>query len=528
MATAVTRYVNTASTPGGDGTTNNTSGATRAYASLNEAEAALQADLVSADQVLTVLCSGTTADTTAVSIDGWTFDATRYLKVEGAAALTPTWDTSKYRIEATSADGGDALTVVEEFTYLKNLQLQKTKASNLDKNILQMNSAIGAGSVYLENLVLKGIYSSGTGNFRGLFCGDGSATYRAKNILIFDVNGGGGTGFYQNSFPTMYCYNFGVHNCDTGYFTSDSGTTLKNCWAQSCTDGYSGTFNGNSDYNLSELSSDAPGSNSKNSTVITFVNEAADNFSLDSADTGAKDSGTDLSADGGWFGTANDIAGDTRSGTWDIGPDEVSASGVSVSVNTLSVTLTIPAYSVTGGAAVAASTQAVTLSAPARTSTGGASVTPTTQSVTLSVPARTATGGATVAASVQSVTLNVPAASAAAGVSVSLNTQTVTLSAPARTSTGGAAVSASTQSVTLNAPTRTVTGGASIALPTQSITLSVIAVSAGSYDYAPTDTIEGINPGFSINSTGENSSVQGKPGSFNINSAGVGVTVWRT
>ena len=33
MAT-ITRYVNTASTPGGDGTTNATSGANRAYASL--------------------------------------------------------------------------------------------------------------------------------------------------------------------------------------------------------------------------------------------------------------------------------------------------------------------------------------------------------------------------------------------------------------------------------------------------------------------------------------------------------------
>ena len=42
---SIIRYVNTASTAGGDGTTNNTSGATRAYATLAAAETALRQTL---------------------------------------------------------------------------------------------------------------------------------------------------------------------------------------------------------------------------------------------------------------------------------------------------------------------------------------------------------------------------------------------------------------------------------------------------------------------------------------------------
>jgi hypothetical protein len=62
----ITRYVNTASTAGGNGTTNDTAGANRAYASLFAANAALNAAKVSDD--LTIMCCGTAADTTAVSI----------------------------------------------------------------------------------------------------------------------------------------------------------------------------------------------------------------------------------------------------------------------------------------------------------------------------------------------------------------------------------------------------------------------------------------------------------------------------
>ena len=65
MAT-VQRYLNTASTAGGDGTTNATSGGTRAFASQSEAEANMGGSATD-DYILD--CCGSTADTTAVIID---------------------------------------------------------------------------------------------------------------------------------------------------------------------------------------------------------------------------------------------------------------------------------------------------------------------------------------------------------------------------------------------------------------------------------------------------------------------------
>ena len=64
MATTITAYVNTASS-GGDGTTNNTSGATAAYASLNACLSARAKDLVTADEILLVKCTGSAADSEA-------------------------------------------------------------------------------------------------------------------------------------------------------------------------------------------------------------------------------------------------------------------------------------------------------------------------------------------------------------------------------------------------------------------------------------------------------------------------------
>ena len=54
---------------------------------------------------------------------------------------------------------------------------------------------------------------------------------------------------------------------------------------------------------------------------MAFADTTAYDFHLHSSDTTAKDAGTDLS---GTF--TDDIDGDTRSGTWDIGADESQAS----------------------------------------------------------------------------------------------------------------------------------------------------------------------------------------------------------
>ena len=78
----ITRYVNTGSTSGGDGTTNDTTGANRAYVSLSAAEAAEQTDLVSAGDSIEILCSGSTHDTTIVTFSGCTTGASNTITVK--------------------------------------------------------------------------------------------------------------------------------------------------------------------------------------------------------------------------------------------------------------------------------------------------------------------------------------------------------------------------------------------------------------------------------------------------------------
>ena len=69
------RYVNTASSSGGDGTTNATSGANRAYATLDAALVAESDDLVASNVYLTIFCEGSSADTSEPHVTGFTTDA---------------------------------------------------------------------------------------------------------------------------------------------------------------------------------------------------------------------------------------------------------------------------------------------------------------------------------------------------------------------------------------------------------------------------------------------------------------------
>ncbi len=127
----VVRYVNTASS-GGDGTTNAESGAQAAYASLNAWEAAEQTDLVSDGNWMHVYCStgsGTAADTTAVTVYGWTTDATHYILIEAAdgdQAVKSGVSATRYRLDVSS---DTALKIYEHYVRVDGLQIRTTAAT---------------------------------------------------------------------------------------------------------------------------------------------------------------------------------------------------------------------------------------------------------------------------------------------------------------------------------------------------------------------------------------------------------------
>ena len=105
-------------------------------------------------------------------------------------------------------------------------------------------------------------------------------------------------------------------------FTRASGTmTAKNNVAQGNTTDFSGTCTSCED-NVSEDGT-APGTGSSTSTTVTFSDEANDNFLLSTSDTGAKDQGTDYSADAN-LPFSVDILNTTRpvNSVWDRGAHE--------------------------------------------------------------------------------------------------------------------------------------------------------------------------------------------------------------
>jgi hypothetical protein len=128
-----------------------------------------------------------------------------------------------------------------------------------------------------------------------------------------------------------YLYNNTIINCNVGIDTVaqyyfDRGTLAINNITQNCGRGYFAeniTFTAGSDYNISDLTGDTTGGmHDLPSTTVTFVNPANSNYHLSPSDIGAKNKGTDLSADS-HLPFSDDIDMQTRVNPWDIGADEV-------------------------------------------------------------------------------------------------------------------------------------------------------------------------------------------------------------
>ena len=255
-----TRYVNTASTAGGDGTTNLTSGSTRAYPSLNVWEAARQATL---SEVEEVICEGTAADATAVTIDGWTTTASFYIDIKalssaGAGRHAGVWSTSKYRL-AVAADFIYVLLVVEPYTRLTGLQIENTSANGA--GVLSHEPGVTSandGSIY-EALICRGANWAGAG--MGITQGDANVTYRncvsydnivngfqvmfsgsgpaTANYLNCVAAGNAGSGFFNGSGSNVVAYRncYAGGNTGADFSTNAAGATVQTCATEDATAG---------------------------------------------------------------------------------------------------------------------------------------------------------------------------------------------------------------------------------------------------------------------------------------------------
>ena len=258
----------------------------RAYTSLSNAETGtentgIDSDLVNFDTFTTgkdltnttgsneqwnIACyaNGTTADTTAVDIDGWTTDSDNFIRIftpyeKNQVGISQrhagVWDTSKYHIQVT----GTVLRSREENTRVEGLQVYKNDGN--DTGGIYMYGATGTADYRIsDNIVRAGTLTNDIQGGIAIYDAGSGGTARIWNNIVYDVTMASGIIVGINlSDPNIdfYLYNNTLHNNRYGvYADTASSLTLKNNIANSSGTGCyytAGSFSASSTNNICEL-----------------------------------------------------------------------------------------------------------------------------------------------------------------------------------------------------------------------------------------------------------------------------------
>jgi hypothetical protein len=305
------------------------------YTSLSAWEAGQQQDLVTNDRIATAKCRCTSgsADTAALTIDGWTTNSTHYIKIwtdpsEGYRH-NGKWNTQKYRLTVTGAKA-----ISNNIGYVRVFGLQISIDGG--QEAFSAPFPIGVtGEIYVGYNIIKA--TAAGSDTKGIKIFRVSGSVYIYNNIIYDIKQTAATsaGIEIYGVTSAPVYNNTVVDCYYGLW-SELGTVIlaKNNIVKGSGDvnAYVGTFVSGTDYNATDGTDDiGTGTHNRTSQTFTFVDEVNDDFHLASTDSGARDHGVDLSSDP-TFAFSDDIDGQTRSGTWDIGADEYVASGLSINI----------------------------------------------------------------------------------------------------------------------------------------------------------------------------------------------------
>ncbi|MBZ0155680.1 MAG: chitobiase/beta-hexosaminidase C-terminal domain-containing protein, partial [Alphaproteobacteria bacterium] len=313
-------------------------------------------DLTCVNKIAVARIEGTwtNADTTALTLTGWTTDSSRYVRIYTApeARHQGKWNnTGAYRLVVSN---NTPLTITDGHVRIEGLQVRVYSVNEGSQPGIHVEFPDSNGEVQISSTIVRGYVNNAYNYHHGIEVSGtgGSGKVKLWNNIVYDFQTSAVSAnclhlSAQNL--TIYAYNNTLYNCNKGIAKSYPSVLAKNNIAQGCANsGFSGTFATGSDYNISNFS-DAPGTNSKNSVTVQFVDSANRDLHLSSTDTVARDAGVSLSADP-YLAFSSDVEGALRpSGTaWDIGADEVD------------VTLPTGTISINGGASSTRST-AVTL-----------------------------------------------------------------------------------------------------------------------------------------------------------------------
>jgi hypothetical protein len=261
-------------------------------------------------------------DTTPFTIFGWTTSAEDYIKIVTApeARHNGAWDEDAYILRVTDAN---AIGIAESFVYLEGLQIQVIGES-ADRVYIDASGGIDADShLEFSYNILRGHLESALDS-DGIYIGDADADAYLYNNIVSDLTDTQafsygiqcgaecwiyGNTIYRNGIGlrcsgTCYVKNtLSTDHVNDDFFDTDAGDFYDNCASSDATANYAG------------------GTGNRINQIFTFVDAPNGDLHLDSTDIGALNFGEDLSTDL-FLSFTDDIDGETRTGTWDVGADE--------------------------------------------------------------------------------------------------------------------------------------------------------------------------------------------------------------
>lgn len=317
------------------------SGSGTDYTSLTAWESGEQGDLTGVRDEIAVAkcrCTGGTADNGRCAIDGWTCDSTHYIKIwtdpSESYRHSGKWETgNKYRHVMTEDEAAN-IYITESYVQIIGLQLCTTTYAgrNYCTGIWRHE---GTSGVDAFNIIKPGAVRDYS---RGIYVGSGcTGPFYIYNNVIYNFSGTSNIGITVDNEVVnteCYIYNNTLVNCLLGILTGRwQAHDIKNNLVSGCTTAFQGNFRNS--YNNATNNSSMGGeydalAESNNHTSHTFSFVGAEDFHLQSSDTGARGLGVNLYNDANYpFQT--DIDGQDRGGSgaqWDIGADEYAAAAV--------------------------------------------------------------------------------------------------------------------------------------------------------------------------------------------------------
>lgn len=330
MPTLVERYVNTASTAGGDGTTNATSGTNRAYASLSEWNSNEATNLISADQTHTVYCDGSGGvDTTGqVDLVGWTTDATRTVTITASGAQRCNGESvaksgTGYKL---TYNASSAIRFRTDFPIIDGIEIESSSS------LMPIRAYVGGGSEVhtITNCLIISTYSGSNPAITTNSGGLNELVIRDTIVIAANCRAIDSRSYSTATLDHVGCYGA---SSNLGYVCS-SESTITNSWGFGFASGCFWT--GGSPTGSHNASSDTTATTKFTSSQasLTDTNEfTAPSTTLTTADFSLLSTSNLVDAGTGTFSV--DIAGNAQSGTADIGPFEYQSGGTGTGTTTL-------------------------------------------------------------------------------------------------------------------------------------------------------------------------------------------------